>query len=72
MVPILYTGPFSIESMEEFTNGKETVSGKEACIREGIVVRVAEERHEENLGRVILKSVSAAYLLRKGEVTEST
>lgn len=64
--PILYDGPFSQEVMEQYTSGKETVSGQSLHIREGIVIRVAEERHELKLGRVMLKSVSFAYLDRKG------
>lgn len=66
MVPVLYRGPFSYDVMMKYTDGMESVSGKEACIREGIVIRVAKERYEMDLGRVMLKSVSAAYLLRKG------
>jgi RNA ligase (TIGR02306 family) len=65
MVPILYRGPYSKEVMMKFTDGMETVSGKNACIREGIVIRVAKERYEMNLGRVMLKSVSNNYLFRK-------
>jgi len=64
-VPVLYSGPFSKAAMEEYTNGRETVSGKEACIREGIVIRLETERRDDELGRIILKSVSEAYLLRK-------
>ena len=68
-VPILYTGGYSREIVEELTNGKDTVTG--AHIREGVVIRglVDDMRHDE-LGRVILKSVSEAYLLRGGEATE--
>lgn len=66
-VPILYRGPFSKEVLYQYTNGKETLSGKEAHIREGVVVTPVEERRDEETlrGRVILKSVSEAYLLRK-------
>lgn len=69
-VPVLYRGPFSKAVMDEYTNGKETVSGKEMHIREGIVIIPKEERYNEKIGRVILKSVSADYLLRKGKATE--
>ncbi len=64
-VPWLYVGPYSKEVVEEFTNGKETVSGKELHIREGVVIRPEVERRHDHIGRVILKSVSDAYLLRK-------
>jgi RNA ligase (TIGR02306 family) len=69
-VPLLYRGPFSKEIMYEYTEGDETVSGKAMHIREGIVVNPVEERYDLNIGRVILKSVSATYLLRKGKTTE--
>lgn len=65
MVPIVYVGPFSKEKMEEVTNGKEVVSGSEVNIREGVVIKPIRERQDLELGRVILKSVSEAYLLRK-------
>ena len=64
-VPILYRGPFSDEVVEEFTNGRETVSGTEANVREGVVIRPTEEERQPELGRVILKSVSEKYLLRR-------
>lgn len=65
-VPVLYYGPFSVESMRQYTRGTETVSGKGAHIREGIVVRPINERTHPAVGRVIFKSVSEDYLLRKG------
>jgi len=71
-VPVLYRGPFSKKVLDEYTNGKETVSGSEAHMREGIVVRPIEERRNDEIGRVILKSVSEAYLLRKGKTSEYT
>lgn len=52
--------------MEEFTSGKETISGNETNIREGIVIKPIFERVDFSLGRVVLKSVSEEYLLRKG------
>lgn len=70
-VPVLYRGPFSKEVMEDFTDGRETLSGQNQHIREGIVMRPVLERRDPELGRVILKSVSGAYLTRKGKnVTE--
>ena len=67
-VPKLYEGPFSVEVMEEYTDGKDTIAGSN--IREGIVMRPKVERRDNELGRVILKSVSGDYLTRKGKVTE--
>ena len=64
-VPLLYRGPFSKEVMYAYTEGMETVSGKETHIREGLVINPVDERYDLAIGRVILKSVSATYLLRK-------
>jgi RNA ligase (TIGR02306 family) len=64
-VPVLYRGPYSREIIEQNTNGKETVSGTEACIREGGVIKPVIERKVDGLGRVNIKSISEAYLLRK-------
>lgn len=69
-VPQLYSGPFSKAVVDQYTNGRETLSGKNACLREGIVIRPGVEARSDLIGRVILKSVSEAYLLRKGEATE--
>ncbi len=69
-VPELYRGPFSKDKMMELTSGKESVSGTEANMREGVVIRPVCEREHLELGRVILKSVSEEYLLRKGKTTE--
>lgn len=71
MVPVLYKGQFSKEALEKTTTGNETVSGRGVHMREGVVVKpYYQERRETRAGRCILKSVSPAYLLRKGEVTE--
>ena len=65
-VPELYRGPFSQEIVDQYTSGMEQVSGTECHIREGIVIRPVTERIAgKNTVRVISKSVSEAYLLRK-------
>jgi RNA ligase (TIGR02306 family) len=75
MVPLLYRGPFDMDKVLQLTNGNTVVlvDGMPVKqIREGVVVRdvrSSEHRHK-SLGRYIAKSVSEAYLLRKGEVTE--
>ena len=48
------------------TDGRETISGKGAHVREGAVVRPRVERRDDRVGRVQLKSVSEKYLLRDG------
>lgn len=65
-VPVLYRGPFDREVVATLTRGPETLSGQESHMREGLVIKPVEERRDDALGRVILKSVSEDYLLRKG------
>ena len=68
-VPVLGHGCFTRARIAELTNGKDTIAG--ANIREGIVIRpLIENRRDPEIGRVILKSVSEAYLLRSGDATE--
>ncbi len=69
MAHVLYRGRFGPECLAH-TKGKETISGKEMHMREGIVIRPTKERYEQDIGRVILKSVNEEYLLRGGEATE--
>jgi len=62
-VPLLYRGPFSKEKMTEMTSGKTTIGGSH--IKEGLVVKPVTERRDNTVGRVMLKSISDDYLLRK-------
>lgn len=64
-VPVLYEGPYSAEILKSHADGL-TVAGGGKHIREGVVVKPLVNRVERSLGRVILKLVSEAYLLRKG------
>lgn len=66
LVPVLYEGPFSHAKIQDLTDGTETVSGIGSNIREGVVITPILEREADELGRVILKSVSEGYILRKG------
>lgn len=72
MVPVLYNGPYSYDIMKDLTDGKETVSGKQVNIREGVVVKPIIERTDRLVGRVLMKHVSEKYLTRKGGGTEYT
>ena len=65
-MPVLYRGPFDQATLEALTEGKETVSGRALHLREGVVVRTRAERPHPRYGRLQFKSVSEAYLLRKG------
>ncbi|MEU5875985.1 RNA ligase (ATP) [Spirillospora sp. NPDC047279] len=65
-VPVLYTGPYDADALMTLANGRETVSGQGAHLREGLVVRTAAERYSPVTGgRAIGKFVSPAYLTRK-------
>ncbi|MGW2560213.1 RNA ligase (ATP) [Streptomyces sp. NPDC001514] len=67
LVPRLYEGPYVLETVLEFASGRETVSGRDLHLREGVVIRPATERYSPMVGgRAIAKSVSPAYLTRKG------
>lgn len=66
-VPVLYRGPFSMAKVNEFKDGNTTLGTN---IREGLVITPVVERRCDEFGRVALKAISAAYLLRKGNTTE--
>ncbi|MFF4589400.1 RNA ligase (ATP) [Streptomyces sp. NPDC001388] len=67
LVPRLYEGPYDGERVLEIATGRETVSGRELHLREGVVIRPAVERYSPVTGgRAIAKAVSGAYLTRKG------
>lgn len=64
LAPILYRGPWSPDLLGRLTDGASRLSQVEQ-IREGCVVRPEIEANHFRVGRKILKSVSADYLLRK-------
>lgn len=66
-VPTLFVGPYDIEEIAKIASGKEQVSGTEANLREGVVIRpLVEGRSEVVSGRKIAKFVTEEYLTRKG------
>lgn len=67
LVPRLFEGAYDIEKVLELASGRETVSGRELHLREGVVIRPSTERYSPVVGgRAIAKAVSPAYLTRKG------
>lgn len=69
IVPILFHGSYTRTIVDAFTNGQDNITGTH--MREGVVVRcLLDDKRDYALGRVILKSVSEKYLLRKGNATE--
>lgn len=69
-VPLMYRGPYSKDIVLAHTDGETIIGGGGKQIREGVVVKSANEERNKHFGRKIAKSVSAAYLTRKGEQTE--
>lgn len=65
MVPQMYHGPFDLTVLERLRDGKTNLGG--GNIREGIVIRCANEIRHEIHGRRILKMISPDYLLRKSK-----
>jgi RNA ligase len=63
-VPTLYYGPYDHELIETLAEGKTVVEGA-THVREGVVVKPLQERHDRGLGRVILKMAGQGYLTRK-------
>ncbi len=67
LVPKLFEGAFELDRVLGLAEGAETVSGRALHLREGVVIRAAEERWSEALGgRAVAKVVGDAYLTRKG------
>ncbi|MET9971176.1 RNA ligase (ATP), partial [Streptomyces sp. NPDC006356] len=67
LVPRLFEGPYDIGRVLDIATGRETVSGRELHLREGVVIRPTVERYSPVTGgRAIAKAVSPAYLTRKG------
>lgn len=64
-VPEIYRGPYHNEIINSYTSGKELVSGKMLHIREGIVIKPVKNRYNYRGNRVVMKSVSEEYLMRK-------
>jgi len=63
IVPILYRGPYSLDKVKEFSEGKSTLNP--GHMREGIVCRLVKERFIRNIGRVIFKFLGNEYLASK-------
>lgn len=70
VVPVLFEGPYDIEHIASIASGKEQMSGTEANLREGVVIRSANEDLKVdafgNGHRKIAKFVTEEYLTRKG------
>jgi RNA ligase (TIGR02306 family) len=58
--PILYRGPYDFQKLSTLKEGKETVSGKELHIKEGIVITPIIPRRA-SFGRLSLKLLNSKY-----------
>ncbi|MHA1704095.1 MAG: RNA ligase family protein [Promethearchaeota archaeon] len=67
VVPLLFTGRTTADSLKYFTNGTSVVASRKNVkqMREGCVIKMLKEDIHPRIGRKILKSVSAEYLLSK-------
>lgn len=68
-VPLIWRGAYSVEVVAEQASGKEQVSGNEANMREGVVIRPADASlmwgDWRNQRRKIAKFVTEEYVTRK-------
>ena len=64
-VPVVYEGSYKLDLEKELRGGKSLIDGADN-MREGVVIRPVPERRTKFHERVCLKSVSDAYLTRKG------
>ncbi len=62
-VPVLYRGPYSLETVREHAAGDTTLDGSH--IKEGVVVKPVMERAHPKVGRVALKYIGDQYLFSK-------
>lgn len=63
IVPTLYVGPYDADKIATLSTGDSTLAPH---VREGAVIRPVTERFDHRFGRVILKSINADYLTRRG------
>lgn len=66
-VPLLYHGPFSLETIVELSRGQTTLD--DTHYREGVVVKPVEERWDETVGRVIAKYIGDQFLTGDADQT---
>lgn len=69
-VPLIYRGPYSLETIKRISDGPSIVGGSHG--REGVVVRPVVERRDSKVGRVILKYVGDSYLFGKAAEQDTT
>lgn len=70
--PELAVGPYSVEFVRQHAGGNTTFAGADH-VREGVVVKPPVERTHPKLGRLAMKYISDAYLLKRedGRVSDA-
>lgn len=68
--PIVYRGPFSLATVESFSNGDAIIGGDHG--REGVVCRPMVEQIDPRVGRKILKWVGDSFLFSKASKHDTT
>lgn len=64
-VPVLYRGPFNLQTILKLRDGLTTLGSQH--VKEGVVVTAEPETYHFEVGRKMIKFISDDYLLRKGE-----
>jgi len=70
MVPIDYTGPYSLDKVRELSEAPSQLGNPQG--REGVVVKPVVERNDPTISRVILKYVADSYLFGKAAQQDTT
>jgi len=72
VVPLLFTGKMTPDSLKYFTNGESILAFRKNIkqMREGCVIKMLKEEFHKRIGRKILKSINAEYLASKKDRTE--
>jgi RNA ligase (TIGR02306 family) len=65
LLPALYVGPYDLEVLKTFRDGRDTISNSH--VREGIVIRACDGSRHPHHGRRIGKWVSPDYLTRSNK-----
>lgn len=62
-VPVLFRGPYALETVKQLSEGSTTLAADH--IREGVVVKPLRERTDPKIGRVCLKYIGDPYVFAK-------
>ena len=63
-IPVLARGEYSLDVVKSYSDGNSCIAGAQ-CIKEGVVIRITEDRVNSKGGRLMYKYLSDAYLLNQ-------